>query len=134
MDWGGMRCGGKMWESWNMRLGSKQICIVGQLQSSEVLHKIHASGNVTIFSKLRQIAILFFFTFCISKVFCTWGTESKTNLFSKWKACILQKLMQLARTKPDKWENPAQGKREQNNALASSWEPDRSRRMKEKVT
>lgn len=43
-----------------MRLGSKQICIVGQLQSSEVLHKIHASGNVTIFSKLRQIAILFF--------------------------------------------------------------------------
>lgn len=56
-----------------MRLESKQICILGQLQGSEVPHTIHVSGNGAIFSKPRQIAILFFFhipflTFSVAKV------------------------------------------------------------------
>lgn len=60
MDWGGMRHQETMSESGNMRLESKQICLVGQLQDPEVPHKIHVSSNVTIFSKPRQTAIPFF--------------------------------------------------------------------------
>lgn len=42
--------------------------------------------------------------------------------------------MQIARSKMDKWETPAQGKREQNNAHIYSWEIDKSsRRMKENL-